>query len=168
MSSGVQQTGFVLKVAGQEDAATVQAVTLAIWKPRVSAESTVYRETPDTVAAQLAQGGGVLALLDGQVVGSGRFVLVPGPAGDDRTWMEVKRIGLMPVATGQGGGAAICHRLEEMGQALGAVGAQLAVRADQPRLLDIWAALGYQLADDVELTTPNPNSPPPIGMRKWF
>lgn len=159
---------FVLKPAGPEDAAVIQAVTLEIWRPRVSAQSTVFRETPDTVAAQLARGGGVLAICDGVVVGSGRFVMVEGPAGDDRPWMEVKRIGLLPGYTGQGGGELICTHLETMGRDKGAVGAQLAVRADQLRLVDVWAALGYTLADDVELTTPNPNSPPPIGMRKRF
>jgi hypothetical protein len=50
----------------------------------------------------------------------------------------------------------------------GAEGAQLAVRHDQVRLVDFYAGLGYVLADDVELTTPNPRSPPPIGMRKDF
>ena len=54
------------------------------------------------------------------------------------------------------------------GREAGAEGAQLAVRHDQVRLVDFYAGLGYVLADDVELTTPNPRSPPPIGMRKDF
>ena len=47
-------------------------------------------------------------------------------------------------------------------------GAQLAVRSDQPRLVDYYAALGYVLADDVDLTTMNPLEPAPFGMRKIF
>ena len=50
----------------------------------------------------------------------------------------------------------------------GAEGAQLAMRHDQVRLVDFYAGLGYERADDVALTAPNPRSPPPIGMRKTF
>ena len=31
-----------------------------------------------------------------------------------------------------------------------------------------WEALGYALADDVQLHTVNPLTPPPTFMRKWF
>ena len=49
-----------------------------------------------------------------------------------------------------------------------ASGAQLAIRTDQPRLIVFYEGLDYRPADDVELTTLNPLSPPPFGMRKIF
>lgn len=153
---------------GPEGAHAIHSVTRAIWTGRVHKSSTVFRETPKTVAAQIKAGGAVLVLDEEDVVGSGRFVMVPGPEGDVRKWMEVKRIGLLPDYTGVGFGAEILHVLEKLGQYRGAAGAQLAIRADQPKLVSVYEALGYTLADDVVLTTPNPNSPPPIGMRKWF
>jgi len=100
-------------------------------------------------------------------IGSGRWVPVPGPGGEGQ-WMEVKRIGVLPDYQKQGFGAVILAALEEAGRETGAIGAQLAIRADQPRLIDFYAGLGYVRADDVELTTPNPLSPPPFGMRKIF
>ena len=153
---------------GPEHASAVHAVTRTIWTGRVGKNSTVFRETPKTVAAQIKSGGAVLVLDEEDVVGSGRFVMVAGPAGDARPLMEVKRIGLLPDYTGADIGAQILHVLEKLDRYRGAMGAQLAVRADQPRLVDTYLACGYSLADDVNLTTNNPLAPPPIGMRKWF
>lgn len=127
----------------------------------------MFRETAESVAAQIAKGGGVVLEVGGEPAGSGRWVEVPGPGGQGR-WMEVKRIGVLPAQTGKGLGAVVLHALEAQGREAGMAGAQLAVRFDQPRLVDYYAALGYQLAEDVALTTVNPRAPPPVGMRKWF
>ena len=149
------------------DGFLIEALTRRIWTGRVSAESTVFRETPESVAAQLAKGGGVILELDGEPIGSGRFVPVPGPGGQG-DWIEIKRIGVLPGFQKRGFGAVILRALEAMGIARGAEGAQLAIRTDQPRLIVFYEALDYVRADDVELTTPNPLSPPPFGMRKIF
>lgn len=158
---------IAIRRATPSDGFLVEALTRRIWTGRVSAESTVFRETPETVAAQIAKGGAVILEAGEIPIGSGRWVPVPGPQGQGR-WMEVKRVGILPEFTGRGYGARILEALEEMGRAQALAGAQLAIRADQPRLIDFYAGLGYLLAPDVELTTPNPRSPPPIGMRKWF
>ena len=133
----------------------------------MSPESTVFRETPDTVAAQISRGGGAVLMLGAMAIGSGRWVGVPGPGGQGR-WMEVKRIGVLPEYQKQGFGAVILEALEAQGRETGSEGSQLAVRADQPRLVEFYAGFGYSPADDVELTTHNPLSPPPFGMRKLF
>jgi GNAT superfamily N-acetyltransferase len=133
----------------------------------VSPESTVFRETPETVSAQIAKGGGVVLMRGEEAIGSGRWVAVPGPGGQGR-WMEVKRIGVLPAYQKHGLGAVILEALEAHGRETGAEGAQLAVRADQSRLVEFYAGFGYSPADDVELTTHNPLSPPPFGMRKLF
>ncbi len=127
----------------------------------------MFRETPETVAAQIAKGGAVLLEAAGEPIGSGRWVRVPGPGGE-ADWMEIKRIGVLLAGTRQGLGEVILRALEEMGREASMAGAQLAIRTDQPRLVDFYASLGYALAGDVELTTINPLSPPPIGMRKLF
>ena len=160
-------TPIAIRRATPSDGFLVEALTRRIWTGRVSAESTVFSETPETVAAQIAMGGAVILQTGDRPIGSGRWVAVPGPGGQGR-WMEVKRIGVLPAYTGRGLGAEILEALEAMGREQGVTGAQLAIRADQPRLIDFYAGLGYGLAQDVELTTPNPRSPPPIGMRKWF
>ena len=160
-------SGIRIREARPEDGVLVEALTRRIWTGRVSEESTVFSETPDSVAAQLEKGGGAVLLDGGTPIGSGRWVPVPGPSGQG-LWMEVKRIGVLEAYRGQGFGDVILKALEQAGREAGAEGAQLAVRHDQVRLVDFYAGLGYVLADDVELTTLNPRSPPPIGMRKDF
>lgn len=158
---------IAIRRASPSDGFLIEALTRRIWTGRVSVESTVFSETPETVAAQIAKGGAVILQAGDDPIGSGRWVAVRGPGGQGR-WMEIKRIGVLPVYTGRGLGAQILEALEAMGLEQGAAGAQLAIRADQPRLIDFYAGFGYVLAQDVELTTHNPRSPPPIGMRKWF
>lgn len=160
-------TLIAIRRATPSDGFLVEALTRRIWTGRVSAESTVFQETPETVAAQISKGGAVILEAGGAPIGSGRWVGVPGPQGQGR-WMEIKRIGVLPGFTKRGFGARLLEALEEMGREQALAGAQLAIRTDQPRLVDFYAGLGYALAEDVELTTPNPRSPPPIGMRKWF
>ena len=160
-------THIAVRSARAADGFLIEALTRRIWTGRVSAESTVFRETPNSVSAQLATGGGVLLEMGGEPIGSGRFVHVPGPGGQGH-WIEIKRIGVLPAFQKQGLGAVILKALEDMGREAGAEGAQPAIRADQPRLIVFYQGLDYLPADDVELTTPNPRSPPPFGMRKIF
>ncbi|MCA8900235.1 MAG: GNAT family N-acetyltransferase [Hyphomonas sp.] len=158
---------IAIRRATPADGVLVEGLTRRIWTGRVSLESTVFRETPETVAAQLARGGGAILLAGDVPIGSGRWVPVPGPEGDG-LWMEVKRIGVLADWRKRGFGDLILKDLEAQGREAGAAGAQLAVRHDQGRLVDFYAGLGYVLADDVELTTINHLSPPPTGMRKRF
>ncbi len=156
-------------MATPADGFLIEAITRAIWTPRVAPPSTVYSETAESVTRQLKAGGGVVVLDGDRVIGSGRWVSVGGPtAAPDERWMEIKRIGVTPEYTGLGLGARVTEALEDQGRTAGCVGAQLAVRFDQTRLVDFYTTLGYGLAGDVQLTTVNPHTPPPIGMRKWF
>jgi GNAT superfamily N-acetyltransferase len=146
-------------------------LTLRCWTGTVSGNSSLYRETPEYVAAQVSQpaGGALFLLLDNEPIGAGRFFRVPGPAGDARPWIEIKRMGILRQHRKAGHGPILVKALELAALAqIGPAGAQLAVRADQPRLVDYWNSLGYTLAGDVSLSTQNPLAPPPTTMRKWF
>ena len=158
---------YALRPVLPSEGDVVEALTRRIWTGRVGASSTVFRETAETVRAQIERGGGVLMTHAGETVGSGRWVPVPGPGGGG-LWMEAKRIGVLPEHTGQGLGARLLAALEDLGRSAGCAGCQLAVRSDQPRLVGYYVALGYSEADDVDLTTMNPLEPPPFGMRKVF
>jgi GNAT superfamily N-acetyltransferase len=154
---------IAIRRAAPSDGFLVEGLTRRIRTGRVSAEFTVFREAPETDAAQITRGGAVILEIDGVPAGSGRWVAVPGPAGLGHR-MEVKRSGVLPAFAGQGLGALILQALEEMGREEAKAGAQLAIR----RLIDFYARLGYVLARDVELTTHKPPLAPPTGMRKWF
>ena len=160
--------GFALRAARADEAELVRAVMLRCWTGTVAENSSAYRETAEGIAAQIAGGGAVLLFRGDEAVGGGRFYPVPGPAGDMRMWVEIKRVGVVRELRKFGLGAPLVTALEEAARARGFAGAQLGVRADQPRLVRFWEGLGYRLADDVQLHTVNPLTPTPTFMRKWF
>jgi len=160
--------GFRLYTARVEDAALLRDVMLRCWTGTVAPNSSAYRETVEDIAGQIARGGAVLVFSGDEAVGGGRFHPVPGPVGDARPWAEIKRVGVMRELRKLGLGAPLVTALEDGARAGGAAGVQLGVREDQPRLVQFWEALGYVVADDVQLHTVNPLTPPPVTMRKWL
>jgi|GEM_PF-620867 len=160
--------GYALRLASPDEAELVRAVMLRCWTGTVAENSSAYRETVDDIAGQIARGGAVLLWRGEEVVGGGRFHPVPGPAGDKRPWTEIKRVGVARELRKLNLGAPLVAAIEDAARARGAVGAQLGVREDQPRLVQFWEGLGYVRADDVRLHTVNPLTPPPFTMRKWF
>lgn len=160
--------GFRLYTARVEDAALLRDVMLRCWTGTVAPNSSAYRETVEDIAAQIAKGGAVMVFSGDEAVGGGRFHPVPGPVGDARPWAEIKRVGVMRELRKLGLGAPLVAALEDGARSAGAVGIQLGVREDQPRLVQFWEALGYVVADDVQLHTVNPLTPPPVTMRKWI
>lgn len=157
-----------VRPCGRESAETLRNTMIRCWTGSVPANSSAFRETVEDVAAELVRGAGALLLDGDDVIGGGRYSPVPGPAGDAAEWVEFKRIGLLAAWRGRGLGLLIPRFLEASARARGFGGAQLGIRADRPLMVGFWERLGFQRADDVELQTANPLTPPPICMRKRF
>ncbi len=141
---------------------------LRCWTGTVATNSTAYRETSDYIADQLVRGAAAIAFEGEEAVGSGRFYPVPGPPGDAREWVEIKRVGVLRPHRKLGLGAPLVATLEQEAKRRGFPGAQLGVRHDQPRLVAFWSSLGYGPASDVQMHTVNPLTPSPTTMRKLF
>ncbi|MEP7210028.1 MAG: GNAT family N-acetyltransferase [Alphaproteobacteria bacterium] len=175
--------GITIRLAAPGDAALLLDVMLRCWTGTVALDSSAYRETEADIVGQLGRGGGALVfsgdVFSGDVfsgdgfsgdaaIGGGRFHPVAGPTGDPREWVEIKRVGVLKSWRKHGLAIPLIAALEAEAVQRGHAGAQLGVRADQPRLIAFWLALGYALADDVQMHTVNPLTPPPITMRKRF
>lgn len=160
--------GIHLRLAQPEEAGLLRDIMLRCWTGTVAENSSAYRETEADIARQLERGAGVIAFEDDNAVGAGRFHPVPGPVGDAREWVEIKRVGVLKSHRKLGLGAPLVSALEHEAQRRGYAGAQLGVRRDQPRLVAFWASLGYAPANDVKMHTVNPLTPPPTTMRKRF
>jgi GNAT superfamily N-acetyltransferase len=160
--------GFSIRPVHAHEAPLLREAMLRCWTGTVAANSSAFRETDDDIARQLATGGAMFLLHGLDVVGSGRWHPVAGPAGDKRPWVEIKRVGVVRELRKLGLGAPLVTALEEAARARGHAGVQLGVREDQPRLVRFWEELGYRVADDVQLHTVNPLTPPPFTMRKWL
>ncbi|MFT3724496.1 MAG: GNAT family N-acetyltransferase [Hyphomonadaceae bacterium] len=161
-------SGFHLRLARPGEGALLRDVMLRCWTGTVAENSSAFRETAEVIEAQLADGGAVIVFVGDEAVGAGRFFPVPGPVGDPRMWVEIKRVGVLKAHRKLGLGVPLVAALEDEARARGYVGAQLGVRHDQPRLVAFWAGLGYAPADDVKLHTVNTLTPTPTFMRKLF
>ena len=161
-------SGFFVRLAHPNEGALLREVMLRCWTGTVAENSSAYRETTEEIEAQVAIGGAVILFAGEEPVGAGRFFPVPGPEGDPRLWVEIKRVGVLKTYRKLGLGRPLVEALEHEARVRGHAGAQLGVRHDQPRLVAFWASLGYELASDVKLHTVNPLTPTPTFMRKLF
>ncbi|MEI7445872.1 MAG: GNAT family N-acetyltransferase [Burkholderiales bacterium] len=145
------------------DAALVHDLTQRAWQGTVAANSSAYRETPATVEAIFAAGGGAFVLrLDGEPAGSVRWLPVPHA---QPSW-EIKRMGLLRETRGLGLGPLLADAVVDAARAAGVRRLQLGVRIDQPRLLAFWNGLGFEPDDAVTLSSHNPLTAPPITMSR--
>jgi GNAT superfamily N-acetyltransferase len=160
--------GFNLRLAQKSEADRLLDIMLRCWAGTVASNSSAYGETAEAIAEQLERGGAVFIFEGETIIGSGRFFPVPGPPGDLREWVEIKRVGVLKSHRKLGLGAPLVAALEAEARRRGHPGAQLGVRSDQPRLVAFWDSLGYIPADDVQMHTVNPRTPPPTTMRKLF
>ena len=115
-------SGFHLRLARPGEGGLLREVMLACWTGTVAENSSAYRETAEGIEAQLAGGGAVIVFEGERPVGAGRFYPVPGPAGDARMWVEIKRIGVLKMHRKLGLGAPLVAALEDEARARGHAG----------------------------------------------
>lgn len=153
---------LIIREATAEDAHTIAALTSAAWAEKVAASSSGHSESPAKVEQDLRLGGGFILEIDQQAAGSVRWLPMELEYG---IW-EILRMGIIPACRGH---SLSQHLLEAViHHALGCdvTELRLAVRADQPRLLDFYAALGFEVAPELEYTHGNPQEPAPTVMRR--
>lgn len=153
---------LLIREAGLDDAQLIADLTRAAWSGKVAATSSGHRETAARVLQQLQHGGGFILMMEEDAIGSVRWLPVES---EPQVW-EIMRMGVLPAYRGE---HLSQHLLEAViHRALGAdvTELRLGVRADQPRLLDLYAALGFDLAPELEYTHANPAEPAPTVMRR--
>jgi tRNA threonylcarbamoyladenosine biosynthesis protein TsaE len=159
VTAATATTGLV----GTEAAAAVHALVIAAFgaRRRLDPPSTALAETVASVAAALAEHGGVLARLDGRPAGS---VLLE-PRGER---LGLRRVAVHPRAQGHGVATALVDTAERVAAARGHTGVELAARTELPATIRFWEHHGYgevehhgtsvtmakELPFDVELPTP--------------
>ena len=155
---------IIVRAATDEDAQLIADLTRAAWAGKVSVTSSGHRETAVHVSEQLRSGGGFILMQDGEPVGSVRW----GPHDHDPDIWEILRMGVLPHCRGSNLSmhlleAVIHHGLECNAQEL-----RLAVRGDQRKLLDFYAAFEFELAEELEYSHANPAEPAPMVMRRFL
>ncbi|MYN19226.1 GNAT family N-acetyltransferase [Rugamonas sp. FT107W] len=155
---------IVVREARNDDAQLIAELTRAAWAGKVSVTSSGHRETAVHVADHLRDGGGFILLVDEKPVGSVRWL--PLDAEPD-VW-EVCRMGVLPEYRGSNLSQHLLEAVIHHGLASGVEEVRLAVRSDQPKLIDFYSAFEFELAEELEYTHANPLEPPPLVMRRYL
>lgn len=153
-----------IREAELDDAPLIAALTRSAWAERVAATSSGHRESAEAVLENLREGGGFILSVDGLPVGSVRWL----PLESSPDIWEISRIGILP---GQRGNRLSQHLLEAVihhAQLAEATELRLAVRIDQPRLLDLYATFSFELAPELDYAHANPLEPAPAVMRRML
>lgn len=153
---------FLVREASLDDVQLMADLTRAAWAGRVAVTSSGHRETAVGVAEHLHQGGGFILLADGVPAGSVRWL--PLESASD-IW-EILRMGVLPIYRGQQLSQHLLEAVVHHALASDISELRIAVRTDQSRLLDLYAAYGFELALELEYSHANPLEPAPAVMRR--
>jgi ribosomal protein S18 acetylase RimI-like enzyme len=153
---------LAVRPAASADAELIAGLTRACWAGKVAASSSGHRETAAVVAGQLREGGGFIVLLDGAPAGSVRWA----PLALDPAIWEIRRMGVLPAQRGAGLARHLLDAVLRQARESGAAELRLAVRSDQPRLIDFYVGFGFALAAELEYGHANPAEPAPAVMRR--
>jgi ribosomal protein S18 acetylase RimI-like enzyme len=151
----------VLREASLDDAQLLADLTRAAWRDTVAVTSSGHRETALQAAAQLQRGGAFILMVDDMPAGSVRWL---PQEGDDHVW-EILRMGVLPAYRGHQLSQHLLEAVVHHAQGCGVEELRLAVRADASRLLDLYAAHGFELAPELDYAHANPLEPMPMVMR---
>ncbi|AIY43155.1 acetyltransferase [Collimonas arenae] len=153
-----------VREASAGDAALIADLTRACWAERVAASSRGHREHTEQVQHDLQRGGGFILLLDNAPVGSVRWL----PSDTETDVWEILRMGVLPAHRGQSLSQHLMEAVIHRAHGADVSELRLAVRADQTRVVDLYAVFEFELAPELEYARANPLEEPPIVMRRWL
>jgi predicted N-acetyltransferase YhbS len=153
---------LVVRAATDDDADLIAGLTRAAWAGKVAAASSGHRETTAKVREHLRSGGAFILLANQQAVGSVRWV----PHELEQDVWELRRMGLLAEQRGANLSQHLLEAVIHQAFENGAAELRLAVRSDQLKLLDFYAAFGFSLAEELDYPSANPDEPAPLVMRR--
>lgn len=155
---------IVVREATLDDAQLIADLTRAAWAEKVAVTSSGHRETAVRALQDLQNGGGFILLKDDTPIGSVRWVPVES---EPDVW-EIMRMGVVPAHRGAHLSQHLLEAVIHRALASDVTELRLGVRADQERLLDLYAAYGFELAPELEYSHANPLEPSPTVMRRML
>ena len=161
----------LLRPATLDDAELIAALTRAAWihKP---ANSSGHRESAKSVRANLLEGEAIIMELGGEAIGSVRLYPVYQTLDDGSQAgpiaLEIARLGILPAYRGRGLNTWLMNEAMMMATRRGIEELRLAVRTDEPGLQRLYERQGFFVDSSIVYSHANPDSPPPITMRKYL
>ncbi len=155
---------IIVREATLDDAQLIAELTRAAWAGKVAVTSSGHRETAVRVHQDLQNGGGFLLLREDEAIGSVRWL----PVESEQEIWEIMRMGVLPAHRGEHLSQYLLEAVIHRALASEVSELRLGVRADQARLLDLYAAYGFDVAPELEYTHANPLEPAPTVMRRML
>jgi ribosomal protein S18 acetylase RimI-like enzyme len=153
---------LLIREATVDDAELIAELTRNSWANKVAPSSSGHREASKRVAEDLQRGGGFVLLRADVPAGSVRWL----PLDTETDVWEILRMGILPHHRGERLSQHLMEALIHRALAAEVAELRLAVRTDQMQLVDMYAALGFEIAPELEYTRANPLEPAPIVMRR--
>ncbi len=129
-----------VRLATLEEAPLVRRImraAFAEYRGVLPVESGAHAETDEDVLAAMRAGGAVLALVDGEPVGSARFTL-------EERLLYVGRVAVLPDFRRRGLASAMMRFLEDITRHHGRAAIRIAVRESLPGNVGLYESLGYE------------------------
>lgn len=155
---------LTIREATIADATLIAALTSSCWAGIVAASSAAHRETPAIVAQDLSGGGAFLLFAAQEPVGSVRWAV---PDTNPHLW-EIHRMGVLPAHRQQALSRLLLEAVIHAAGTCSIPELRLAVRHDQPRLLQLYVGYGFELAPGLAYAYANPAEPAPYVMRRFL
>jgi GNAT superfamily N-acetyltransferase len=155
---------ILVREAQLDDAQLIADLTRASWADKVKATSSGHRESTEAVLHDLKRGGGFVLEVNGTPSGSVRWLPIDG---EQHVW-EVRRMGVMPIYRSKNLSQHLLEAVIHHALSYDIHELRLGVRADQPRLLDFYAAFGFEIAPELEYPHDMQQEPTPTMMRRSF
>lgn len=153
---------ILVREATLDDAGLIAELTRAAWAGKVAATSSGHHEDSARVVQHLQLGGGFILLVGDVPAGSVRWL----PHDTDPGVWETLRMGVLPSWRGRNLSQHLLEAVIHHALAADVHELRLGVRTDQPRLLDLYAAFGFETAPELEYSHANPAEPAPAVMRR--
>lgn len=153
---------IIVREACAEDASLIAELTRKAWAGKVSVTSSGHRETAVNVAEHLRDGGGFILLDGAHAIGSVRWLPLDG---NPDVW-EILRMGVVADYRGTNLSQHLLEAVIHHALTAGISELRLAVRNDQPKLIDFYTAYEFTLAEELEYSHANPLEPAPLVMRR--
>lgn len=151
-----------IRFATTEDAELIAELTRKSWSGKVAPSSSGHREGTERVANDLREGGALVIQDKDTAIGSLRWLPMP----EDPTIWEILRLGILPQYRGKQLSKLLMTKITQQASNVGVQELRLAVRSDQPRLLEFYAEFGFKIAPELHYRYANPLEPAPIVMRR--
>ena len=135
-----------IRRASFDDVAAIHCITQVAYTQyrTLIPYSSIWRETPEIIAAEMQLGPILLCVVDGEVVGSVRCH-VEHEAGQE--FIYVHRLAVLPIYRRQGLGCALMQAVEDLAKSENLHQVRLETRAAQPENYHFYRKLGYELGE---------------------